>query len=132
MAKKLGPTFGDELWAAGVGGLPFSWSPDGDYFGRENLTPEQNATIDSVEAAHDPNKFHKQQKDKKAQRDAHTADANAQTLLSNMQTMTPAQIDAWISGMNDPNLRIVVASIIKLLTADMQRAPDIVVPPPIV
>jgi len=53
---KLGPTFGDELWAAGVGGLPFSWGDDGEFFGRENLTAEQNKKIDAVVAAHDPSK----------------------------------------------------------------------------
>jgi len=55
MADKLGPTFGNEVHAAGLGGLPFSWLPStGEIFGRENLTTEQNTTLDSVVAAHDP------------------------------------------------------------------------------
>jgi hypothetical protein len=56
MTDVLGPTFGDEVIAAGLGGLPFSWGPDGDIQGRERLTPEQNATLDEVVAAHDPTK----------------------------------------------------------------------------
>jgi hypothetical protein len=56
MTDVLGPTFGDEVIAAGLGGLPFSWGPDGDIQGRERLTPEQNSTLDGVVAAHDPTK----------------------------------------------------------------------------
>src|SRR5262245_50977861 len=53
----FGPTFGDEVIAAGLGGLPFSWMPsDGTIEGRENLTTEQNSMLDSVIAAHDPTK----------------------------------------------------------------------------
>jgi hypothetical protein len=49
MAKQLGPTFGEEVLAAGLGGLPFSWgATSDDIFGRENLTSEQNATLDGV------------------------------------------------------------------------------------
>jgi|SRR5215471_8337322 len=55
MADVFGPTFGDEVHAAGLGGLPFSWLPStGEIAGRENLTPPQNATLDEVIAAHDP------------------------------------------------------------------------------
>jgi hypothetical protein len=50
----IGPKFADEVRAAGLGGLTFSWSPDGTIFGRESLTPEQDATLDAVLAAHDP------------------------------------------------------------------------------
>jgi len=50
----FGPTFGDEVLAAGLGGLPFAWTPYGEINGRENLTIEQNATLDGVVAAHDP------------------------------------------------------------------------------
>jgi hypothetical protein len=48
-----GPTFGSETVAAGLGGAPFSWNEDTIY-GRENLTPAQNTTLDNVIAAHDP------------------------------------------------------------------------------
>ena len=55
MAKDLGPTFGDEVIAAGLGGLPFSWgATDETITGRENLTPAQNGVLDGVVAAHDP------------------------------------------------------------------------------
>ncbi len=57
MSKQLGPTFGNETIAAGLGGLPFSWGETDDSItGRENLTSEQNATLDNVVAAHDPSK----------------------------------------------------------------------------
>jgi hypothetical protein len=54
MSNVFGPTFGDEVIAAGLGGLPFSWTPTGEIFGRENLTSEQNTTLDGVIAVHDP------------------------------------------------------------------------------
>jgi hypothetical protein len=60
MTKQLGPTFGDEVTAAGLGGLPFSWGATDDTItGRENLTPAQNTTLDGVIAAHDPTKKRK-------------------------------------------------------------------------
>ena len=55
--KQLGKTFGDEVMAAGLGGLPFSWGDtDKSIYGRERLTAEQNAALDEVIAAHDPTK----------------------------------------------------------------------------
>jgi len=60
MAKDLGPTFGDEVIAAGLGGLPISWGETDDTItGRENLTTAQNTTLDSVVVAHDPTKKYK-------------------------------------------------------------------------
>jgi hypothetical protein len=57
VTKQLGPIFGDEVIAAGLGGLPFSWgNTDDSITGRENLTTEQNTTLDGVVAAHDPTK----------------------------------------------------------------------------
>ena len=50
----LGPTFEKELSAAGLHGLPFSWGADGVIVGRDDLTEEQNAALDAVIAAHDP------------------------------------------------------------------------------
>ena len=53
---KIGPSFASELEAAGLMGAPFSWSPEeGRIEGRDNLTAAQNATLDTVIAAHDPN-----------------------------------------------------------------------------
>lgn len=51
---QIGPTFVAELEAAGLAGLPFSWRSDGVITGREALSPEQNAVLDAVIAAHDP------------------------------------------------------------------------------
>jgi hypothetical protein len=48
-----GPTFGEEVIAAGLGGAPFSWNED-EIFGRDDLTDEQNQTLDEVIASHDP------------------------------------------------------------------------------
>src|SRR5262245_20114813 len=60
MAKQLGPTFGDEVIAAGLGGLPFSWgATDETITGRANLTGAQNSTLDGVVAAHDSTKKRK-------------------------------------------------------------------------
>lgn len=50
----IGPSFSDELRDAGLLGLPFSWCADGTFFGRENLTTEQNDGLDAVILAHDP------------------------------------------------------------------------------
>ena len=60
MTKQLGPTFADEVTAAGLGGLPFSWgATDDSITGRENLTSAQNTTLDGVIAVHDPTKQRK-------------------------------------------------------------------------
>lgn len=53
----FGSTFGDELLAAGLDGLPFSWTPSGAIVGRNELTSEQNAALDAVIAAHDPQRL---------------------------------------------------------------------------
>lgn len=54
----FGPTFANEIHAAGLGGLPFSWDPEsGAVNGRENLTAAENAALDAVIAAHDPTKL---------------------------------------------------------------------------
>lgn len=50
----IGRNFSAELEAAGLMGLPFSWSETGELFGREALTAAQNATLDAVIAAHVP------------------------------------------------------------------------------
>jgi hypothetical protein len=55
MAKKIGPSFSDEIFAAQLGGLPFSWSDDGSY-SIDQLTPEQREAFLQVLAAHDSTK----------------------------------------------------------------------------
>lgn len=60
--KKIGPSFGHELMAAGLAGLPFSWSPDGEFrfatdpsdLNPNPMTPEQVAEVLAVYDAHDP------------------------------------------------------------------------------
>ena len=43
--------------AAGLGGAPFSWgATDDEISGRDNLSEEQNTTLDGVIEAHDPTK----------------------------------------------------------------------------
>lgn len=60
MTKQLGPTFGNEVMAAGLGGKPFGWGDTDDSItGRENLSPADNTTLDGVVTAHDPAKKHK-------------------------------------------------------------------------
>lgn len=54
MAKKIGLTFGEELYSAGVGGLPFSWDEDGNFCFDDSITEEQKAAVARVLAAHDP------------------------------------------------------------------------------
>ncbi len=50
----FGPTFADELDAAGLAGIPISWGDSGEIFGRDRLTADQAAALDAVVAAHDP------------------------------------------------------------------------------
>jgi hypothetical protein len=52
----IGPTFGQELIAAGLGGCSASWMENGTFYNRELLTDEQNIKLDEVIAAHDPTK----------------------------------------------------------------------------
>lgn len=57
MAKQLGPTFGDEVIAAGLGGSPLAWADtDATITGREHLSSAQNTTLDGVITAHDSTK----------------------------------------------------------------------------
>lgn len=55
--SNIGPTFGDEVIAAGLGGLPFSWGSDGDIQGVENLTAEQVNKLETVVDDHDAEAF---------------------------------------------------------------------------
>lgn len=53
MSKAIGLTFADELVEAGLGGLPISWGPAGDFLA-DALTTGQRVTLAAVYAAHDP------------------------------------------------------------------------------
>ena len=52
--KNIGPTFGNELDAAGLLGLPFSWGADGTFQFDERMTQPQIDAVNAVYAAHDP------------------------------------------------------------------------------
>lgn len=49
----IGPNFGNELIAAGLGGLPVSWTPDGIVEYGPAITEEQKTAIEAVLASHD-------------------------------------------------------------------------------
>ena len=53
---KIGPTFGDELFEAGVGGLPFSWSDTGEFNGLDTLPEDVQKKVKDVLKKHDPTK----------------------------------------------------------------------------
>ena len=55
MTKPIGPTFGAELDAAGLLGLPFSWGDDGSFQFDASLTAKQVRAVQAVYDAHDPN-----------------------------------------------------------------------------
>ena len=52
--KRIGPHFSDELRAAGLVGLPFSWGDDGVIQYDAAMLPTQIAAVEAVYAAHDP------------------------------------------------------------------------------
>lgn len=54
MTKAIGPSFSDELQAAGLMGLPFTWGADGSFEFSPAMTPEQTAAVMAVYGAHDP------------------------------------------------------------------------------
>lgn len=53
--KQIGPNFTNELSAANLIGLPFSWDAEGN-LNLAELSVEQQAAVQSVYAAHDPSK----------------------------------------------------------------------------
>lgn len=52
--KKIGETFGHEIEAAGLAGLPFSWGSDGRIEFGSPMKPEEIAGVQAVYDAHDP------------------------------------------------------------------------------
>ena len=50
----IGPSFPFELAAAGLLGLPFSWTPDGQFTYDPSLTQAQIAAVQAVVAKHNP------------------------------------------------------------------------------
>lgn len=53
MTKPIGPGFAGELAAAGLAGLPFSWSVDGEFHFAASVSQEQRDAVLAVYAAHD-------------------------------------------------------------------------------
>jgi hypothetical protein len=54
----IGPTFGNELVDAGLGGLPFTWTQHGGLNYGPTITSEQRIAIEAVYEAHNPQKSH--------------------------------------------------------------------------
>lgn len=52
MTKHIGSTFGNEIAAAGLGGLPFSWGADGDISFSDIITEAQRNAVMAVYDAH--------------------------------------------------------------------------------
>jgi hypothetical protein len=52
--KAIGPNFSNELAAAGLTGLPFSWSPDGTLTFMPAMTSAEISAVEAVYAAHNP------------------------------------------------------------------------------
>jgi len=54
--KSIGANFGNELAAAGLGGLPVTWTANGTFLFDNSLTPSQIAAIRAIVSAHNPAK----------------------------------------------------------------------------
>ncbi|HYW57666.1 MAG TPA: hypothetical protein VE934_11940 [Polaromonas sp.] len=54
MTKSIGTNFPFELKQAGLAGLPFSWTHDGELMFDEAMTPGQIAAVQAVYTDHDP------------------------------------------------------------------------------
>lgn len=101
MSKRIGSTFSAALFSAGLGGLPFSWSDDGELFFSDEITDEQRHGIEMVLAAHDP-----------AAADA--ADSVKQQILTLEATITPRRQREAILGIDNGWLADVNAQIVAL------------------
>lgn len=53
---KIGPSFGEELKAAGLLDIPFSWDEKGNITYDKSVTPEQIKAVQAVLDAHDSSK----------------------------------------------------------------------------
>lgn len=52
--KPIGPTWPEDLKAAGLMGLPFSWDVNGNFFYSDEMTEAQIQAVEAAYAAHDP------------------------------------------------------------------------------
>lgn len=81
--KRIGKTFGDEIIAAGLGGIPFSGGDDGSFNFTPEITQTQKDAIMAVYAEHDPNAIPKDELE--------IADIKADTRFTNFRDKTKAQ-----------------------------------------
>lgn len=51
---KIGPSFAHALAVAGLDGMPFSWTPDGQFIFGAGMDDEQRAAVLAVLNSHDP------------------------------------------------------------------------------
>lgn len=109
---KIGLTFAAEIIAVGLGGLPFSWSDDGTITGRENLTSDQNAALDAVLAAHNPDALPRRLV-AKSTIIARLTDAQ---LAAAVAAMTPRQLLQW-NAADKPAVYADDAGTVTLITA---------------
>ncbi len=92
------PTFGKELIAAGLGGLPFCWSDDGTIQHRDQLTVAQNTTLDTVIAAHNPAQYQIAVTQKAASQASYESDPRFINLLAQLDNATAAQIANFVNN----------------------------------
>lgn len=52
--KKIGEHFGQEVEAAGLAGLPFSWGDDGQFEFGPSMKEEEIVAVQALYDAHDP------------------------------------------------------------------------------
>ena len=104
----LGPSFGDELVAAGLGGLPLSWtlSTDATIDGRAALTPAQNATLDAVIAAHNPATLPA----RTVRENTFAADTDRAVLIDKLKNANIAGIESYVRGIINADAAVDLAS----------------------
>jgi hypothetical protein len=96
--KAIGPTFAQELKAASLTGLAFSWGADGSLAFSDALSSGQVAAIEAVYAAHDPGKA-----DNSQQAEALLAKADivmlrvSEAVSLALTSWTAADVVAWVN-----------------------------------
>src|SRR5262245_53965402 len=105
----LGASFGDELIAAGLGGLPLSWMMGADSAtidGRANLTPAQNTTLDAVIAVHNPATLPARTVREKT----FVADTDRAALIDKLKNANLAAIESYVRGVINADGAVDLAS----------------------
>jgi hypothetical protein len=101
--KAIGPSFSDELKAAGLLGLPFTWGADGVIQFNAAMTQAQIDAVNACHAAHNPLLPSADGTRCAAIDAAIGADATIQAL----KAMTNAQFDAWwTANITTPTLAV--------------------------